>query len=83
MDRQKKSETSGSPLTAAENELRIEVVAHLQTEEASDIATDAIIDAAPVRVRAEPLVNLVQQRADAGKSLINDFACRTSNALFQ
>ena len=53
-------ETSGSPLTAAEDELRIKVVAHLQTEKASDIAADFVVDAAPVPMRAEPLVNLVQ-----------------------
>ena len=83
MDRQEESETRGSSLTTAEDELRVELIAYPQTKEASDIAADAVIDAAPIRVWAEPLVKLIQERTDAGKAFIDDFPHRSPNALFQ
>ena len=74
---------SGAPLTAGEQELRIELVAYLQFQEFADVAPDRILNIAPNRMWAQAAIQFRHQWQNSIEATIEGFAGGTSCRIVQ
>ena len=82
MNRKEKGEAGCTTLATTQHELRIETVAHLETEKAADVTAKTVVDSPPISMWTQALIQLIQHGTDFRKPFLDNLGVDALNGAF-